>query len=147
MTDSEAKIIEPLAKFHAKVSTKGRVAIPKETRKLYELEYGDYLSLIVRKVDPITKSPIKRAFLIVKLSSNGQVVIPKQLLDELNIEIGEITEVLLVGVVKTREILSKANVPFEYQEWIVKKGFSLISKTEEYEFIAKFMHKPYMPQM
>jgi len=141
------KIIEPLAKFHARVSTKGRIAIPKETRSLFELEYGDYLSLIIRKLDFSTKLPLKRAFLIAKLSSSGQIVVPKQLLNELDIQIGEIVEVLLVGIVKTREILSHANIPSEYKEWIVKKGFSLLSEHDEQDFIARFIHTPYMPQM
>ena len=147
MPNSEPKIIEPLAKFHAKVSTKGRVAIPKETRALYELEYGDYLGLIIRKINPFTKLPEKRAFLVVKLSSSGQIVVPKSLIENLNLEIGEIIEVLLIGIIKTREILSQANVPEEYKEWILKKGFMPLSEVEEHEFIWRFTHRPYISQM
>ena len=120
--DDDAKIIEQLAKFHAKISTKGRVAIPKETRAFYEIEYGDFVGLIVRKMDFASKTPIKRAFLVAKLSTSGQIVIPKKLQEELELTVGELVEIALVGIIRTREILSKAPIPREYIKWITKRG-------------------------
>jgi len=48
--DSEAKIIEPLAKFHVQVYKNGRIAIPGKEREYFGLDKHDIVNLVVRKV-------------------------------------------------------------------------------------------------
>jgi len=147
MTENQERIVEPLAKFHAKVSTKGRVAIPKETRALYEIQYNDFVILSVRKVDTKAKRPIKRALMLGKVSTSGQTVIPKQLQEDLGIHVGEIVEIALMGVIKTRQFLLRLKLPQKYLEWLLKRGFILIDEETEKSLLAELSHNPYMGHM
>ena len=99
------KIVEPLAKFHALITTKGRFTIPKETRKLYRIDEGDFVELIVRKIDPQTLTPTKRAVTILKVSTNGVCVLPKVLMNTISVNKGDIIELLLMSSIKPEEIL------------------------------------------
>jgi len=132
----EQGIIEPLAKFHARVTSKMRMAIPKETRTLYEINFGDFVEIIIRKLDVETKNPLKRAFAILKLSANGQVVIPKEMAQELGIEKGLIVEVLLIDVIKSEEILRIRSIPPQWAHVLKNKGFAIINENEEKALVS-----------
>jgi len=128
----EQQVIEPLAKFHAQPTTKGRITIPKETRKLYNIEEGDYAELLIRKLDPQTKKPTKRAVLIAKLNTTGQCVIPSELIKKLDVKIKkEIIEVLLLSFFKPEEILSDKILFEKYKQQLLKKGYAIISPEDE----------------
>ncbi|KUH33917.1 hypothetical protein APY94_04085 [Thermococcus celericrescens] len=126
------KIIEPLAKFHAQPTTKGRITIPKETRRVFGIEEGDYLELIVRKLDQQTKKPTKRAVVIIKLNITGQGVIPAELIRKMDIKIKkDVLEILLVQFFKPEEVL-KGRIVFEkYVQDLLKKGYAIISEEDE----------------
>ena len=131
MTDQE-RIIEPLAKFHAQPTTKGRITIPKETRKLYNIEEGDYAELLIRKLDPQTKKPTKRAVLIAKVGVNGRVVIPSELSKKMGIKIREETiEVLLLSFFKPEEGLADKVLFSKYRTQLLKRGYAIISEDDE----------------
>ena len=131
-TSDNAKIIEPLAKFHALITTKGRFTIPKETRRVFGIEEGDYLELIIRKLDPQTEEPTKRAVIIVRLSSMGRGVIPTELIKEMRIKLKEdIVEILIVRFFKPEEILKGKVVFRRYVQDLLKKGYAIISKEDE----------------
>ncbi|ASJ13377.1 hypothetical protein [Thermococcus thioreducens] len=77
MNDSDnAKIIEPLAKFHAETDTQGRFYFPKATAKRYSIEVNDYVDLIVRVIDQ-SGSVSHRARILVRVSSNRLIHIPR----------------------------------------------------------------------
>jgi len=114
--DSDAKIVEPLAKFHAQPTTKGRITIPKETRKL----------------DPQTKKPTKRAVLIARLNTTGQCVIPSELIKQLGIKIrGETIEVLLLSFFKPEEVLADKVLFSKYRTQLLKRDYAIISEDDE----------------
>ena len=130
--EGEAKIIEPLAKFHAQPTTKGRITIPKETRKLYNIEEGDYAELLIRKLDPQTKKPTKRAVLIARLNMTGQCVIPSELIKKLGIKIkGETIEVLLLSFFKPEDVLSDKVLFSKYKAQLLRRGYVIISEEDE----------------
>ncbi len=132
MTEQSTEIIEPLAKFHAQPTTKGRITIPKETRKLYNIEEGDYAELLIRKLDPQTKKPTKRAVLIARLNMTGQCVIPSELIKQLGIKIREETiEVLLLSFFKPEEVLADKVLFSKYRTQLLKRGYAIISEDDE----------------
>ena len=129
---SNAKIIEPLAKFHAQPTTKGRITIPKETRKLYNIEEGDYAELLIRKLDPQTKKPTKRAVLIAKVGVNGRVVIPSELSKKMGIQLKQdIIEALLLNFFKPEDILTDKVIFSKYKNQLLRRGYVLISEADE----------------
>jgi len=136
----ENQLSEPLAKFHALITTKGRFTVPKETRKVFGIEEGDYLELIVRKLDPQTKKPTKRAVVIIRLSSMGRGVIPTELARKMGIKLKEdIVEILLVRFFKPEEVL-KGKVVFEkYVQDLLKKGYAIISEEDEKSTIRFYL--------
>ena len=137
MIKDQREIVEPLAKFHALITTKGRFTIPKETRRVFGIKEGDYLELIIRKLDPQTKKPTKRAIIIVRLNVTGQGVVPAELIRKMNIKLKEdILEVLLVRFFKPEEVL-KGKIVFEkYVQDLLKKGYAIISEEDEKETLG-----------
>ena len=132
MTTNEAKIIEPLAKFHAQPTTKGRITIPQETRKLYNIEEGDYAELLIRKLDPQTKKPTKRAVLIARVGVNGRVVIPSELSKKMEILLKQdIIEALLLNFFKPEDILMDKVIFSKYKNQLLRRGYVLISEADE----------------
>ena len=130
MTD--AKIIEPLAKFHAQPTTKGRITIPKETRKLYNIEEGDYAELLVRKLEPQTKKPTKRAVLIARVGVNGRVVIPSELSKRIGIQLKQdVIETLLLGFFKPEDVLTDKVIFSKYKNQLLRRGYAIISEDDE----------------
>ncbi|MEO2152066.1 MAG: AbrB/MazE/SpoVT family DNA-binding domain-containing protein [Thermococcus sp.] len=132
MTDSEARVIEPLAKFHAKVYVKGRIRIINNEREFLGLNDGDIVKLIIRTLDE-KKKPVARAYFEGMLVSGGNVTIPKDLIQKLNIKKGDMVEVLLVGYTKLNEIIPEEHYRILKQ---FKYGkFRLITVDEEKQLL------------
>ena len=70
------EIAEPLAKFHVKVHSQYRITFPKETREIYNVQDGDYVLLVARKLSGSPPTVIGRALLLLKVSRNGVMVLP-----------------------------------------------------------------------
>ena len=101
----EAKIIEPLAKFHAQVYRNGRIAIPKNERDYFGIDQHDIVELIVRKIE---NDEIRgRGWFLAQLTTNGKLTIPFGLRQELNISDGDFVEVLIIGFVKIENIIGE----------------------------------------
>ena len=111
MTDQDnAKIIEPLAKFHARLDKEGRVAVPKPIRDALNLSKNDYVEVIVRKIEIDHKAKqirvLKQAYLITRLGAKGLIFLPSELKREFNLEEKEIVEIVLYGFHKFDELVS-----------------------------------------
>ncbi|NJE47344.1 AbrB/MazE/SpoVT family DNA-binding domain-containing protein [Thermococcus sp. GR7] len=129
MADQDnAKIIEPLAKFHAKVYVKGRVRIISNERDFLGLSDGDIVKLIIRTLDE-NKRPVHRAYFEGMLVSGGNVTIPKELINKLGIKKGDVVEILLIGYQKLHEIIPEEHYLLLRQYSSGK--FKLISADEE----------------
>ncbi len=129
----DTKIIEPLAKFHVPVISKFRVVIPDGEKVLFKLDKGTYVELIIRKIDPSSLEPLKRVHAIVKLTSRGMFTLAKPLRQELNIEIGDILEILLVDSYTIEELIRE-----EYKHLLqfTDTGFEVIDEIQEREIIT-----------
>jgi len=103
----QREIVEPLAKFHIRVTSGRRFTLPRETRDLYSIHEGYYVELIVRKIDPKQQRIIGRGLFVPKVSTNGVITIPKALVNQLNIRKGEIVEVLIIDILKPEDLLSE----------------------------------------
>jgi bifunctional DNA-binding transcriptional regulator/antitoxin component of YhaV-PrlF toxin-antitoxin module len=73
---SEARVIEPLAKFHAETDTQGRFYLPKATAKRFGININDYVDLIVRVINQ--KGEVShRIHILARVSSNRLIHLPK----------------------------------------------------------------------
>ena len=102
MTDSEAKIIEPLAKFHAKITRGGQFTFPLYTRIYHNLNVGDYVELIIRAK---RGDNILRGMFIARVVDKGNITIPKGLRDAMGLGKDSIVEVIVVKAYRLNEIL------------------------------------------
>ena len=127
-----AKIIEPLAKFHAKVYVKGRVRIISNEREFLGLSDGDIVKLIVRTLDE-NRHPLHRAYFEGMLVSGGNVTIPKELITKLGIKKGDIVEILLIGYQKLHEIIPEEH--YRLLKQYSSGKFKLISSDEEKQLL------------
>ena len=132
MTEQSTKIIEPLAKFHARVLSQNRITLPKETREIYNIREKDYVVVILRKLQD--KKPIYRVLVLLRVSTSGVVPLPIELVRKLNLAKGEIIEVLLLRVIHTPRILIQ-EIPTEVAGEIHKKGFVFLDPPREREVI------------
>jgi|GEM_PF-1963326 AbrB family looped-hinge helix DNA binding protein len=106
---TNGQIIEPLAKFHSSINIKGQLVVPAKDREIFGLNKGDYLEIIVRsfKVVDGKLKILKRAYVVVRLSSKGLITIPEEVRKELNISPGDTVEILIVGYHKFEELVSE----------------------------------------
>jgi len=137
--DNKVKIIEPLAKFHVKVHSQYRITFPKETREAYKIQDGDYVIVILRKISGIPPIVLRRALLFLKVSRNGVMVLPKDLVQEFEISIGEILEVLFIRHIPAPKIYVPELSSIESLSIPHKKGFVLLSEFQEKEILSKSM--------
>ncbi|BAD84591.1 predicted transcription regulator, SpoVT/AbrB family [Thermococcus kodakarensis KOD1] len=99
---SEARVVEPLAKFHAKVTRGGQFTFPLYTRLYHNLDVGDYVELIIRtKVD----GEVLRGMFIARLVDKGNITIPKGLRSEMKIDQNSIIEVIVVRAYRLKDLL------------------------------------------
>jgi len=87
-------------RFHARVTSGGRITIPETSRRYLRLNNGDFVKIKVRKVKFDEKEKkIKRfaeAVIYAKLASRGQITIPENIRKSLDIKDGDIVEVDLI---------------------------------------------------
>lgn len=111
MSIEEQPIVEPLAKFHAKLDKEGRVTIPKAIREALGLKKNDYVEVIIRKINIDYKNQkiyvIMQAYLITRMGTKGILFLPKDLQREMDLQTKEVVEILLVGFHKFEELLSE----------------------------------------
>ncbi|WP_324734933.1 AbrB/MazE/SpoVT family DNA-binding domain-containing protein [Thermococcus sp. SY098] len=126
------QIIEPLAKFHVPVISKFRVVIPEGEKELFGLNKGTYIEIIIRKINPSNFKPLKRVHTLVKLTSRGMFTINKQIRQELDIEIGDILEILLINYYTLEDLVKD-----EYKHLLhfVENGFEIIDEHQEREIL------------
>ncbi len=109
MTD--AKIIKPLAKFHARLDKEGRVAIPKAIRDALDLDKNDYVEVIIRKIeiDRVKRQIIvlRQAYLITRIGAKGLIFLPADLKKQFDLYERDIVEVVLYGFHKFDELVSE----------------------------------------
>jgi len=132
---TEEQVIEPLAKFHIRITSGRRFTLPRETRDLYSIKEGYYVELIIRKIDPKHRKIVGRGLFAPKVSTNGVITIPKALVEELEIQKGEVVEILLINYIAPTDIFKKLSMDHAYN--LLKGGFSLLDSTTEKEYIKK----------
>ncbi|NJE60455.1 AbrB/MazE/SpoVT family DNA-binding domain-containing protein [Thermococcus sp. 21S7] len=126
------ELIEPLAKFHTRVLSQNRITLPKETREVYSINAKDYVIVILRKLR--NSEPIKRALVILRVSSQGVTPLPVELVRKLNLSKGEIIEVILLKVIHTPQILIEGIPPNIVGE-VHAKGFVFLDPSLEREIM------------
>lgn len=111
MPEEQREIIEPLAKFHARLDKEGRVAIPKAIRDALELNKNDYVEVIIRKIEiDRTKRQIivlRQAYLITRIGAKGLIFLPSDLKKQFDLHEKDIVEIVLYGFHKFDELVSK----------------------------------------
>jgi AbrB family looped-hinge helix DNA binding protein len=131
MTDqdtSEARVIEPLAKFHARVLYNGRIAIPENTRIRYGFGKGDWVEILIRKVEINGGPVLGRGHFFARITNKGLITIPKGLRDELGILEKDIVEIILLDVIKVGAILQKKGVNMSK---LIKDGYEILDENTE----------------
>lgn len=129
MTDQE-RIIEPLAKFHAKITRGGQFTFPLYTRIYHNLDVGDYVELIIRakKGDDIL-----RGMFIARVVDKGNITIPKGLRDAMGLEKDSVVEVIVVKAYRLNEILGDR---VEIVRQLSLSKYRLLSPEEEYGLLS-----------
>jgi len=131
----DAKIPEPLAKFHVQVYKNGRIAIPGNEREYFRLDKHDIVNLVIRKV--VNGKIVGRGQFWAQLTIHGRLTIPYGLRAELDIREGDQIEVLLVDFIKFKgKDRDKAYQLFQ----AMKSGkYFIIDEDEE----QKILENPY----
>jgi len=131
-----AKILEPLAKFHARILSQNRITIPKETREVHSISARDYVVVILRKLQGAT--PIQRVLVILRVSTQGVAPLPMELVRQLNLVKGEIVEVVLLKVIHPPKLLIQdISIPAEFLGEIYNKGFVFLDPSSERRIILQ----------
>ena len=107
----EEKIVEPLAKFHARLDKEGRVVIPKPIRDALNLTKNDYIEVVVRKIEIDHEKReiriLRQAYLITRLGTKGLIFLPSELKKQFDLKEKDIVEVVLYGFHKFDELVSE----------------------------------------
>ena len=129
--NTESQVIEPLAKFHVKVYGNGnRFVLPEPTRIRYRIREGYFIEVIIRTIEIESGTILERAYFIPKVSTNGVITIPKGLVKELNIQRGDVLEVVLLNYFSLRRLArgaSKLKMPV--------KGYVILEPNEEQQLL------------
>jgi len=126
--DSGAKIIEPLAKFHARILSNGRIAIPENTRLRYGFGKGDWVELLVRKIQQNGGPVLGRGHFFARITNKGLITIPKGLRNELDLREKEIIEVILLDFFKIGALLKEKGV---HTSKLVHEGYEVLDEEAE----------------
>ena len=128
---TKEQVIEPLAKFHVKVYGNGnRFVLPEPTRIRYRIREGYFIEVIIRTIEIESGAILERAYFIPKVSTNGVITIPKGLVKELNIQKGDVLEVILLNYFSLRRLArgaSKLKMPV--------KGYVILEPNEEQQLL------------
>jgi len=109
---TKEQIAEPLAKFHARVDSTGRIIIPRHIRSIFNIKAGNFVKVDIRHVSvDLTKKEIH----IIKVAHNltmrvgraGALTIPKDLREKLLLTPGDLVEVILYDIVRLENDISK----------------------------------------
>ncbi|MBO8175210.1 MAG: AbrB/MazE/SpoVT family DNA-binding domain-containing protein [Thermococcus sp.] len=110
MSVEKQTIVEPLAKFHARLDKEGRVAIPKAIRDALKLSKNDYVEVVVRKIEIDTErrqiKVLRQAYLITRIGSKGLIFLPSDLKKQFDLHEKDIVEIVLYGFHKFDELVS-----------------------------------------
>ena len=89
-----------LLRFHAKISSGGRITLPETSRRYLKLKNGDFVKIKIKKVkfdeSKLTIKRISEAVVYGKMASRGQITIPKHIMQALGLKEGDIVEVDLL---------------------------------------------------
>ena len=101
------KIIEPLAKFHARLDRDGRVTIPRHVRAVFHINKDDYIKATIRRVH--VDLDLKTIFIlgedsgvIMRVGRGGMVTIPQKIREELQLDPGDLVEIIIENVFKLK---------------------------------------------
>lgn len=108
-TAEDAEFTTSIIRYHAKVVGGGRIVIPEITRKVLGIERGNIVFIRVAKikgtklknglVEIETSDPV---FIQARVGNKGLVTIPEEARKFLGIKVGDIVEVALEGVIRTK---------------------------------------------
>ena len=134
------QILEPLAKFHARLDPKGRVLIPKSDREVLGIEGNDYVEALVRKVEIDNESKTVRvlgsAFIIAKVGVRGYIVIPTNARLELGLSYGDPVEVLILTIHKFEKLISPKGKELMKRIQAFSQA-KIMSPSEEYNLLKQ----------
>ena len=133
--NTESQVIEPLAKFHVKVYSQHRITFPKETREVYNIQEGDYVLVVLRKIIGSPPTILKRILLLLKVSKNGVMVLPAKLIKEYEISVGDIVEILFLRRVPAPKVHIPELSSIKTLNISRDKGFVPISEAQEKEIL------------
>jgi len=119
---TEEQVIEPLTKFHVKVTRAGQFTFPYYTRLYYNLNIGDFVELIIR-----TRDSELRGFFIARLGDKARVTIQSELRTNLGIKQGDVVEVVLIKYYRLSDILGDK---LKVLEELALKGYKIITPEE-----------------
>ena len=128
--EQEPKIIEPLAKFHAKITRGGQFTFPLWTRVYHELDVGDYVELVIRVKHG---KDILRGLFVARLVDKGNITIPKGLRDEMGIKKDTIVEVLVVRAYRLKDLLGDRS---ELIKQLSLSKYKLLTPEEEQKLLS-----------
>ncbi|BAD84283.1 transcription regulator, SpoVT/AbrB family [Thermococcus kodakarensis KOD1] len=104
---SKARVAEPLAKFHARLDRDGRVTIPRHVRTVFHINKDDYIKATIRRV--YVDLGLKTIFIlgedtgvIMRVGRGGMVTIPQKVREELQLDPGDLVEVIIENVFKLK---------------------------------------------
>ncbi|WP_054839687.1 hypothetical protein [Thermococcus sp. JCM 11816] len=132
---SEARVIEPLAKFHAQVYRNGRIAVPKNERDYFGLDQHDIVELIIRKWEGGDKILGRGGWFLAQLTVRGVLTIPLGLRRELKIsDGGDFVEVLLIGFIRIEDVIGEQGL--KIMKSLRSNEYKLISEEDEKRLIS-----------
>lgn len=131
---TKEQIAEPLAKFHARVLYNGRIAIPENTRVRYGLGKGDWVEILLRKVEPNNGPILGRGHFFARITNKGLITIPKGLRYELDINEKEIVEVFLLNFFKIETLLRKRCIQASK---LIHEGYEVLDEEAEKRLLLK----------
>ena len=89
-----------ILRFHARVSSGGRITLPETSRKYLNLKSGDFVKIKVKKIvfdeNRLSIKRIAEAIAYAKIASRGQITIPEHIRALLGIKEGDIIEIDLL---------------------------------------------------
>lgn len=89
-----------ILRFHARISSGGRITLPETSRKYLNLKSGDFVKIKIKRItfdkDTLILKRINEAIVYGKLASRGQVTIPEHIRKLLDLKEGDIIEVDLL---------------------------------------------------
>ena len=104
---TEEQVIEPLAKFHARLDVSGRVTIPRHVRSVFHIHRNDYIKATIRHINVDLSLKViyvsgEERNIIMRVGRAGMITIPRKIREKLQLESGDLVEILLLNVFKLK---------------------------------------------